>query len=157
MKNYYIPSFEQFINEGYLFEAKDPEKSPIKTKKTKQAVAYYAWSGSRNLPGSGNVKQVAEILDVDPSEIFYNNLSSFTMIEIAKVLVDKASFTKAPGMKKHTDTAEYTYKKGKYKDIEFVAMFSQYDDDDKPEIDFIWMSRDAAEKIAEEFNYLNKE
>jgi hypothetical protein len=152
----HIKTFESFLNENYLFEAKDPMKSPIKTMKTKQTLAYFAQGGLHNLPGKKHVKQVAEVLGVDAFEIFYNNLANPTMLDVVEMLQNNAKFTKVTGMKKSSSdasetSAEYTFKKGKYKGVEFVAEFRKYPDEDEATISFIWMSRDAAEELAKEF------
>ncbi len=151
----YIKTFESFLNESYLFEAKDPMESPIKTMKTKQTLAYFAKGGLHNRPGKGYVKQVAEVLGVDAFEIFYNNLANPTMLDVAEMLQNNAKFTKVTMKKSKSDasetSAEYTFKKGKYKGVEFVAEFRKYPDEDEATISFIWMSRDAAEELAKEF------
>ena len=123
----YIKTFESFLNESYLFEAKDPMKSPIKVGKI--TFAYYSHGGEHNRPGKGYVKPAADILGVDASEIFYNNSANPTMQSAVEFLQNNAKFTKAGKLKK-----------GKYKGIEFVTPV----DDDS----FIMMSRDAAQELA---------
>ena len=149
----YIKTFESFLNENYLFEAKDPAESPVKGLKSKKSLAYFAKSGLQNFPGKENVEPAANILGVDKSEIFYNNLSNPVMLKIAETLQDEAKFTKATGMKLPSSTAgaKFTFKAGNYNGIKFIAEFTKYPDDDEATISFIWMSMSAAEELAKEF------
>jgi hypothetical protein len=119
MKNYYIPSFEQFINEGYLFEAKSDsvlQKTEMKD-----------FHGKKE-----NIETVATLLDLgkaEMSQIMKVAESKFTALESAKG-VKIAKGANDEWVDKRGETIDYFLKVVEKEGQKFVLLYEMDNDDE---------------------------